>query len=337
MQLRPRRTSRTTAPASSTMTHAAFAAVTARQLHRVHGCGRLATTTAAATIDDDSLPLPSCGRALRLRCGRGTSDATLAGQRGLCASTAFDAAGVPDSARTSRLNVDQHWRRRGHLAGRLGPGASRRPTGACAAIGGFNSFARGLQQSWGITRCGPPHWQSSAEGTYSRPRWTSTGSGLSGSRQHGQAYLFNGYGGSSGAQFNATWTVSGLCNGSTDGGGGPGHQRLPPGPGRRRHGDRVRRPHPCWVTSAACRRLLAPTSPATGQSTTSDMLVFLGAFGEVCELKLRAPIQDTKKPRQMRGFLSVPGAGLEPARPYGPTDFKSVVSTNSTIRAGRRS
>ena len=35
--------------------------------------------------------------------------------------------------------------------------------------------------------------------------------------------------------------------------------------------------------------------------------------------------------------LSVPGAGLEPARPYGPTDFKSVVSTNSTIRAEPRS
>ena len=31
--------------------------------------------------------------------------------------------------------------------------------------------------------------------------------------------------------------------------------------------------------------------------------------------------------------LSVPGAGLEPARPFGSTDFKSVVSTNSTIRA----
>ena len=29
----------------------------------------------------------------------------------------------------------------------------------------------------------------------------------------------------------------------------------------------------------------------------------------------------------------VPGAGLEPARPFGSTDFKSVVSTNSTIRA----
>ena len=30
----------------------------------------------------------------------------------------------------------------------------------------------------------------------------------------------------------------------------------------------------------------------------------------------------------------VPGAGLEPARPFGSTDFKSVVSTNSTIQAG---
>ena len=29
----------------------------------------------------------------------------------------------------------------------------------------------------------------------------------------------------------------------------------------------------------------------------------------------------------------VPGAGLEPARPFGSTDFKSVVSTNSTIQA----
>ena len=29
----------------------------------------------------------------------------------------------------------------------------------------------------------------------------------------------------------------------------------------------------------------------------------------------------------------VPGAGLEPARLIQPTDFKSVVSTNSTTRA----
>ena len=31
----------------------------------------------------------------------------------------------------------------------------------------------------------------------------------------------------------------------------------------------------------------------------------------------------------------VPGAGLEPARPQWPGDFKSPVSTNFTTRAGR--
>ena len=33
------------------------------------------------------------------------------------------------------------------------------------------------------------------------------------------------------------------------------------------------------------------------------------------------------------GFGKVPGAGLEPARPQWPLDFKSNVSTNSTTRA----
>ncbi len=33
------------------------------------------------------------------------------------------------------------------------------------------------------------------------------------------------------------------------------------------------------------------------------------------------------------GASDVPGAGLEPARPQWPQDFKSWVSTNSTIRA----
>jgi hypothetical protein len=32
-------------------------------------------------------------------------------------------------------------------------------------------------------------------------------------------------------------------------------------------------------------------------------------------------------------FLDVPGAGVEPARPQWPKDFKSFVSTYSTIRA----
>ena len=35
------------------------------------------------------------------------------------------------------------------------------------------------------------------------------------------------------------------------------------------------------------------------------------------------------------GAILVPGAGLEPAQPQWPGDFKSPVSTNSTIRASR--
>jgi hypothetical protein len=38
--------------------------------------------------------------------------------------------------------------------------------------------------------------------------------------------------------------------------------------------------------------------------------------------------------KHFSAFALVPGAGLEPARPQWPQDFKSWVSTNSTIRAG---
>ena len=41
-----------------------------------------------------------------------------------------------------------------------------------------------------------------------------------------------------------------------------------------------------------------------------------------------------KRLRLDRAFSRwVPGAGLEPARPHWPMDFKSIVSTNSTTRA----
>lgn len=39
----------------------------------------------------------------------------------------------------------------------------------------------------------------------------------------------------------------------------------------------------------------------------------------------RAPLQEV-----------VPGAGVEPARPQGPADFKSAASASSAIPAGRR-
>ena len=39
--------------------------------------------------------------------------------------------------------------------------------------------------------------------------------------------------------------------------------------------------------------------------------------------------------REISTIYMVPGAGLEPARPQWPGDFKSPVSTNFTTRAGR--
>ncbi len=46
-------------------------------------------------------------------------------------------------------------------------------------------------------------------------------------------------------------------------------------------------------------------------------------------IKTKPPILVMRK----EGFYQVPGAGLEPARLIQPTDFKSVMSTNSITRA----
>ena len=49
------------------------------------------------------------------------------------------------------------------------------------------------------------------------------------------------------------------------------------------------------------------------------------------------PTQKTKEERQpyllLSSFVLVPGTGIEPVRPQWPRDFKSLVSTNSTIWA----
>ena len=48
-------------------------------------------------------------------------------------------------------------------------------------------------------------------------------------------------------------------------------------------------------------------------------------------------VLETKKGDEISNISPfVLGAGLEPARPQWPLDFKSNVSTNSTIRAGLR-
>ena len=234
----------------------------------------------------------------------GALDVTLAAN-GASPIYAFDAAGEPTS-----LSISLNWTNTG--GGDNWPAdlvlALSAPDGACAAIGGFNRLAPQAAAVWGITPFGPPHGRHLPTAPIP-PRWDLTGSGLSGSGSW-SAYLFNGYSGSSGAQFNATWTVSGLCNGSTDGGGG-GTNDCP------------------------------PDLDGDGTVTVSDALILLGDFG--CPVQLlgrphrRRPdhhlrhaglprclrrtlrinplLQDIKKPRQS-GAFSYPERDLNP---HGPT------------------
>ena len=44
--------------------------------------------------------------------------------------------------------------------------------------------------------------------------------------------------------------------------------------------------------------------------------------------------QKVSKRYVLKTYLMVPGAGIEPARPWEARDFKSLVSTNFTTRAG---
>ena len=55
--------------------------------------------------------------------------------------------------------------------------------------------------------------------------------------------------------------------------------------------------------------------------------VNLGRFGGV--IKKGLPFRKTDNPF----IFMVPGAGIEPAQPQGPRDFKSLASTNSATQA----
>ncbi len=226
----------------------------------------------AATIDDASCIYPPAGEPCDCDA-EGALDVTLAAN-GASPIYAFDAAGEPTS-----LSISLNWTNTG--GGDNWPAdlvlALSAPDGACAAIGGFNSSPAGCS-SLGNYALWPASWQTSANGTYSATV-DLTGSGLSGSGSW-SAYLFNGYSGSSGAQFNATWTVSGLCNGSTDGGGG-GTNDCPPdldGDGTVTVSDAL-----ILLGDFGCLSNCLADLTGDGQTTTSDMLVFLGAFGELCE------------------------------------------------------
>ena len=52
------------------------------------------------------------------------------------------------------------------------------------------------------------------------------------------------------------------------------------------------------------------------------------------DLRVIPFMTSSKSPDRKAGAFSYPERDLNPHGPFGPTEFKSVVSTNSTIRAG---
>ena len=226
---------------------------------------------ADATIDDDGCIYPPAGEPCDCDA-EGALDATLSANAA-SAIYSFDAAGEPTS-----LDISLAWTNTG--GGANWPAdltiALTSPDGACAALGGYDSSPAGCS-SIGNYALWPASWQTSTDGTYTAAVDLSN-SGLSGNGTW-EVYLFNGYGSSSGAQFNATWTISGLCNGSTDDGGGPND--CPPD----FDGDGTVTVSDALILLGDFGCLSGCTADLNGDDfvNTSDMLVFLAAFGEVCE------------------------------------------------------
>ena len=153
----------------------------------------------------------------------------------------------------------------------------------------------------------PASWQTSTSGTYTATI-DLTGNGLSGNGSW-SVYLFNGYGGSAGVQYDASWTISGLC---IDGGGsGPGEVTArPTSMATARDG---LGPSCSSATSAAC---LQADLNGDGIVTTSDMLVFLAPSARS---RVIIASNESKSPGLAVGAFSYPGQDLNPHGPFGPT------------------
>ena len=228
---------------------------------------------ADATIDDGGCLYPPAGEPCDCDA-EGALDATLSANA-TSPIFSFDAAGEPTS-----FDISLVWTNTG--GGANWPAdlavAITSPDGACAALGGYNSSPAGCSSIGGYTLW-PASWQTSTNGTYTATVDLSS-SGLSGNGTW-EVFLFNGYGSSSGAQFNATWTISGLCNGSPDGGGGGGPNDCPPD----FDGDGTVTVSDALILLGDFGCLAGCTADLNGDDfvNTSDMLIFLSAFGEPCE------------------------------------------------------
>ena len=227
----------------------------------------------AATIDDGSCLYPPAGEPCDCDA-EGALDAVLTANEASVIYS-FDAAGSPET-----LTFSMDWTNTG--GGGNWPAdlalAITAPDGSCGAVGGYNSSPAGCT-SIGDYTLWPSDWQTSNEGAYSATLDLSD-MALSGNGTW-QVYLFNGYSTSSGAQFDASWSISGLCNADGGGGGPGGPSDCPPD----LDGDGTVTVSDALILLGEFGCLSNCNADLTGddQVTTSDMLVFLGAFGESCE------------------------------------------------------
>ena len=227
---------------------------------------------ATATIDDGECIYPPAGEPCDCDA-EGALSASL-DANGASAFYTLDATGSPET-----LSISLDWTNtggNGNWAADLAV-AITSPDGGCNAIGGFNSSPAGCNSTGDYTSW-PSDWQSSTSGTYTA-NVDLTGSGLSGSGTW-SIYLFNGYSGSTGAQFDATWSISGLCNGDNDDGGGPVNDCPPDldADGLITVSDAL-----ILLGEFGCLADCSADLNGDDQVTTSDMLVFLSAFGTECE------------------------------------------------------
>lgn len=223
-----------------------------------------------ATIEDDSCVYPPAGQACDCEA-EGTLNATLAANAASAPFT-FDAAGAPET-----LSITLNWTNSGGGSSWAADMAIaiNDPEGNCAAVGGYNSSPASCS-SLGDYTLWPASWQSSADGTYTADI-DLNGSALNGDGTW-SVFLFNGYGASSGAQFDASWTIAGLCN-AGDGGGGDND--CPPdldGDGTVTVSDAL-----LLLGDFGCLTGCTADLNGDGAVTTSDMLIFLGAFGTNCD------------------------------------------------------
>ena len=224
---------------------------------------------ADATISDDNCIYPPLGQ----DCDCDAEGALNAFLTANAASAIFnfDATGVPEM-----LTISLNWTNvgnEGNWASDMVLALSS-PNGECMALGGFNSSPAGCS-SVGDYTLWPPSWQSSGSGTY--PAYVDLGgSGLTGDGTW-SVFLFNGYSSSSGAQFDASWSISGLCIV----GGGIDPNDCPPdldGDGNITVSDAL-----LLLGDFGCLSNCTADLNGDDQVTTSDMLLFLAAFGQLCD------------------------------------------------------